>query len=297
MKQFALAVDLGGTKIATARVDESGRITHQLTLPTPPSGGRAVIATILETIRRLPLDGVVSVGIDVPGLAYPDGNVWAPNIPGWKRMPLGKLLAKQLRLPILVESDRNAYVTGEAWLGAARGCRDVIFIAIGTGIGAGIISGGQLIRGSGELAGSLGWMAIDRRFLPEYRRIGCLESHLAGPGIARTATRVRKTETSTRELIQLARRNDRSANKILLEAGETLGLALANLVSILNPETIVIGGGVAAAGNLLIRPARVSMQKWAQPLAVKQVRIVRSTLGERAALLGMARLAFGKISH
>lgn len=297
MKKFALVVDLGGTKIAAARVDPTGKITHQVVVATPPQGGQAVVSAIENTVRQLPADGAVALGVDVPGLAYPDGRVWAPNIRGWKRMPLGKALSREFKLPTLVESDRNAYVSGEAWMGAARGCRDVVFLAIGTGIGAGIVSDGRLVRGTGELAGALGWMALHRQFLPGYESIGYLESHLAGPAIGRIASKLRKAPTTTRELIQLARRGDPLANKILAEAAEHLGLALANLVSILNPEKIVIGGGMSAAGNLLLGPARQTMKRWAQPLAVKQVRIVRSQLGEQAALLGMAKLVFDKIPH
>lgn len=292
MGRFALVVDLGGTKIAAARVDTAGKITHHLVAPTPASGGKAVVAAVIDILQQLPQQGVCALGVDVPGLAYANGSVWAPNLSGWKRMPLGAMLSAHFRLPALVESDRNAFVTGEAWQGAARNCRDVVFLAIGTGVGAGIISGGRLLRGSSELAGCLGWMAMGSRFVPKYKEIGCLESHLAGPGIAREASRIRKTATTTRELIQLARQGDPAAKKVIAQTGEFLGLALANLVSILNPEMIVIGGGVAAAGNLLLAPARDTVRLWAQPLAGKQVRIVRSRLGERAALLGMAKMAF-----
>ena len=292
MGPFALVVDLGGTKIAAARVDTTGKITHHLVGQTPARGGKAVVAAVIDILQRLPQQGVCALGVDVPGLAYTDGSVWAPNLSGWKRMPLGATLNVHFQLPTLVESDRNAFVTGEAWQGAARNCRDVVFLAIGTGIGAGIISGGRLLRGSNELAGCLGWMATGSRFLPKYKDIGCLESHLAGPAIAREASRIRKTATTTRELIQLARQGDPAAKKIITQTGEYLGLALANLVSILNPEMIVVGGGVAAAGNLLLTPARDTMQQWAQPLAGKQVRIVCSRLGDRAALLGMAKMAF-----
>lgn len=132
--------------------------------------------------------------------------------------------------------------------------------------------------------------------LPRYKEVGCLESHLAGPAIAREASRIRKTAITTRELIQLARQGNPSAKKLIAQAGEYMGLALANLVSILNPEMIVIGGGVAAAGNLLLSPAK-TMRQWAQPLAAKHVRIVRSRLGERAALLGMARIVFDNASE
>ncbi|MGO8720928.1 MAG: ROK family protein [Acidobacteriaceae bacterium] len=294
---FALVVDLGGTKIAAARVDTAGKITHHRVAQTPIGGGEAVVAGVIDILHQLPLQGASALAVDVPGLAYADGSVWAPNLSGWKRMPLGVMLNAHFRLPTLVESDRNAFVTGEAWQGAARNCRDVVFLAIGTGIGAGIISDGRLVRGSGELAGCLGWMTMGSRFLPRYKDIGCLESHLAGPAIAREASRIRKTATTTREMIQLARQGDPAAKNVIAQTGEYLGLALANLVSILNPEMIVVGGGVAAAGNLLLAPARDTMRQWAQPLAGRQVRIVRSRLGARAALLGMAKMAFDHASH
>jgi len=287
--------DLGGTKIAVARVEETGRITHRLLVPTPREGGAAVVDAIATLLRRLPADGACALGIAVPGmvnLAHPDRIVWAPNIPGWQQMPLGAMLTERFRLPVLVESDRNAFVTGEAWQGSAKTCRDVVFIAIGTGIGAGILSGGRLLRGHGELAGCLGWMAIRDRFLPRYEAVGCLESHVAGPGIALAASRVFRRPTDARQVVRLARRGDHRARAVLAEAGHTLGLALANIVDILNPEMIVIGGGVAAAGNLLLDPARETMRRWAQPLAVKQVRVSRSRLGTRAGLLGVAKLCF-----
>lgn len=297
MGRFALVVDLGGTKIAAARVDTAGNITHHRVAPTPGAGGRAVVTAVIEILHQLPQQGVCGLAVDVPGMAYPNGSVWAPNLSGWKRMPLGAMLKQHFKLPVLVESDRNAFVTGEVWQGAARNCSDVVFLAIGTGIGAGIISGGRLLRGSGELAGCLGWMATGSRFLAKYQEIGCLESHLAGPAIAQQASRIRKTATTTRELIQLARQGDPKAKSVLSQTGEYLGLALANLVSILNPEMIVVGGGVAAAGSLLLAPARKTMRQWAQPLAGKQVRIVRSRLGSRAPLIGLAKMAFDLTSH
>jgi glucokinase len=140
-------------------------------------------------------------------------------------------------------------------------------------------------------------MAVETDFLPRFKEVGCLEAHLAGAGIAAHASRVLKTATTTSELIQLARQGNPTAKKLIAQAGEYLGLALANLVSILNPEMIVIGGGVAAAGNLLLTPAKKTMRQWAQPLASKQVRILRSRLGERGALLGMAKMAFDDTSE
>ena len=300
MKPFALVADLGGTKIAAARVDGSGRITHQLRASTPGAGGMEVVEALAELLGRLAARGNQAgapggIGVGVPGLADADGVVWAPNLPGWERMPLSKLLGRRFRLPVVVESDRNAFVTGEAWLGAANGCRDVVFVAIGTGVGAGIISGGRLIRGFGELAGCLGWMTVCDRYLPQYRAVGCLEAHVAGPGIARAARRVFGGSLDAREVVKRARAGDSRARRIIAQAGQVLGLGFANLVDILNPQMIVIGGGVAGAGELLLGPARETMKRWAQPLAVKQDRVCRSQLGAQAGLLGAARLCFDRL--
>ncbi|HET9180249.1 MAG TPA: ROK family protein [Terriglobia bacterium] len=286
------AVDIGGTKIAAARVSRKGELSDYAEIPTPPAGGRKVVEAVVELLEHMPAKGIGAIGVDVPGLAWPDGRVWAPNIPGWKRMPLGPILKKRFGLPTLVESDRNAFVMGEAWHGAARNCRDVVFLAVGTGIGAGILTGGRLLRGHGELAGSVGWMALRNQYQPIYESIGCFEAHASGTGIGLAASKELGRKLSARELTLMARRGNRKAKRVLERAGHDLGLGLANLVDVLNPEVIVIGGGVAAAGNLILDVARKTMKQWGQPLAVRQVRVVRSRLGARASLLGAARLAF-----
>ncbi|MGC2163915.1 MAG: ROK family protein [Silvibacterium sp.] len=292
MPDYVLAADIGGTKIRVAKVSSTGRISHCFEAATPPSAGTAVIDVVLELLKQIPQRNVRALGVDVPGLAYSNGDVWAPNIRGWKRMPLGNRLREHLRLPVVVESDRNAFVVGEAWKGAARGCRDVIFLAVGTGIGAGILVDGHLLRGHGELAGSVGWMAIRDEFLPQYARVGCLESHAAGAGIGIAASHRLKRKMTAQDVTQLAIQGDKRSLEILHQAGCYLGLALANLVSTLNPEIIVVGGGVAEAGELVLKPARQTMMRWAQPIAVRQARLVHSKLGGAASLLGIAKLAF-----
>lgn len=292
MPDFVLAADIGGTKIRVARVSGAGRISYCFEAPTPPGGGTAVIETVFKLLQRIPQKNVMALGVDVPGLVYSNGDVWAPNIPGWKRMPLGKRLRKELRLPVVVESDRNAFVVGESWKGAARGCADVVFMAVGTGIGAGILAGGHLLRGHGGLAGCVGWMAVRDKFLPQYSKVGCLESHAAGLGIGAVASRRLKRKLTALGVSQLANEGDARAQEVLQEAGRYLGLALGNLVSTLNPEIIVLGGGVAEAGELLLKSARQTMMRWAQPIAVRQTRLVHSRLGGAASLLGMAKMAF-----
>jgi glucokinase len=285
-------VDIGGSKIAAARVSRNGGVSDFAEITTPSAGGYKVVEAVAKLLKQRSEKEVGAIGVDVPGLAYPDGHVWAPNIRGWKRMPLGPILKKQFRLPTLVESDRNAFVVGEAWQGAARNCRDVVFLAIGTGIGAGILADGHLLRGHGGLAGSVGWMALRDQFQPIYKSVGCFEAHASGTGIGRAASRRFGCKLSARQLTAMARQGNKEAKSLLERAGHDLGLALANLVDVLNPEVIVVGGGVAAAGNLLLGPARETMKRWGQPLAVGQVHVVRSRLGTRAGLLGAAKLTF-----
>lgn len=291
MPDYVLAADIGGTNIRVARVSEGGRVTHRRRAPTPPAGGKAVVDALVRLLEEVPCSGVRALGVDVPGLAYSDGRVWAPNIAGWQRMPLGSRLRKRLQMPVIVESDRNAFVVGEVWKGAGRRCKDVVFLAVGTGIGAGILTGGRLLRGHGELAGCVGWMAVRDKYFPQYRNAGCLESHAAGLGIGTAARRLLKRNVSAAEVAHLAAQGDQRMRQILERAGYYLGLGLANLVSTLNPEMIVLGGGVAEAGDLVLKTARTTMLRWAQPIAARQVRLVRSQLGDAASLLGVAKLA------
>lgn len=298
MNKTVIAVDLGGTKIAAAEVATDGTIAHRSQVAVPAGGGGEVVDSIRALIRQLDYKNACGIGICVPGIAYPDGSVWAPNVPGWERVPLARILAKEFHPPITVESDRSAFVVGEAWCGAACGHRDVVFLVIGTGVGAGIISDGHLLRGASGSAGALGWMAVERSVPPgfedAYQHGGCVEAHLAGPSIARAASLAFGRDVGTRELVTLARRYDDTARKVLADAGRYLGLLLANLVSTLNPTHIIIGGGMAAAGSLLLDPARQAMKQWAQPIAVRHVKVLLSRLGHDASLLGMAKLAFAQ---
>jgi glucokinase len=292
MPDFVLAVDIGGTNIRVARVSDTGRISHHLEAVTPPKGGAAVIDEVLKLLDQIPRQRVRALGVDVPGVAYQNGDVWAPNIRAWKRFPLGGRLREHFPFPVVVDSDRNAFVVGESWKGAARNCRDVVFVAVGTGIGAGILVDGRLLRGRHELAGCVGWMAVRDEFLPQYKEIGCLESHAAGPGIGMAASSRLKRKLTGQDVTRLAREGNEAAQEIMRQAACYLGMGLANLVSILDPEIIVLGGGVAAAGDLVLKVARQTMKQWAQPIAVRQTRLVSSRLGGAASLLGIAKLAF-----
>jgi glucokinase len=289
---------------------------------------------------KIPWERIRAVGVGVPGAFDPrTETVWAPNLPGWSKVRLRHLLEEALERPACVESDRNVQALAEAWLGlGAQGrVRNLVFLTVGTGIGAGLISEGKLIPGAHGVSGAAGWMVIDRAWRPEYGRVGCFEALSAGPALeklgklawrrdrrsligilaqrGRVATnnvgpnRVRPSGERrsplqksggniTAEVVAAAaRRGDRAARRAVREIGANLGLGVANIVSLLNPEAVVLGGGLAGIGNLLLAPLRKAVRQWGQPLSRKQVRIVISRLGEDAGILGAARYAFLKMEE
>jgi len=304
-----LAVDLGGTKCSAATVDRKGRIASRRTVLVDLRSRSGPVLQIVQLAKDLaegkrPKDVFVATSVAVPGLVRPDGTVWAPNLPGWERMPLTKRLRQALGIPVVVESDRNAAVLGECWRGAARGKSDAIVLMIGTGIGAGILSGGRIIRGAHELSGCAGWLTVTREDVPETSRAGELESLVAGPAIARVAQgRLNKGEASSlsqldrskitaHDVAAAARQGDQLAVEIFNQSGRFLGFGIANLVSVFDPEIIVIGGGMAAVADLYLEPARKAMFERAQPLAAKKVKLAVSKLADAVNLLGCARLGW-----
>jgi glucokinase len=223
------------------------------------------------------------------------GTIWAPNIPGWEHYPLPRRLRDTLNdrsVKIVLANDREASIAGELWQGAARGCRDAVFLAVGTGIGAGILSGGRIINGADGIAGAIGWMALDRPFRNEYIEHGCFESQASGDGLASVfMKRARKRDVTAHELFAACERNDPAARKVLGDAVIFWGMAAANLVSILNPEKVIFGGGVFGPAKRFIADIRAEAERWAQPLAMRRVKFEASKLGADAALHGAAYLA------
>jgi glucokinase len=290
-----IAVDLGGTKLTTAVIDQNGRVSGRTRRPAARSGlvdsVRQIMAAIQESLNASPAADIRAVGIIVPGIFDKrTGEAWAPNLWGHAHVPLLAELHRALEVSITIDSDRAGYVLGEQWLGAARGLDDVVFLAVGTGIGAGIVSGGRLLDGSGGIAGAVGWFAVNPQPREEYGRVGCWEAEAAGPALAR-----RLNASSAEEVVAAARNGDSFALAAVEETARYLGLGIANLVSVLNPEMIVLGGGLMQAGDLFLPAIRRVMTVWAQPVAARQVRIELTQLGEDAGLLGAARLAFNSI--
>jgi glucokinase len=247
-----------------------------------------------------------ATGVCVPGLyRSARGTVWAPNIPGWDDYPLLEELtsASGAAHQVTIDSDRAAYILGETWRGAARGARDAVFLAVGTGIGAGILSGGQIIRGHGDVAGAIGWLALDRLFMPRFTQHGCFEDQASGPGLVRIARDLidadasysgelqRITDLDAGNIFAAHEHGDAIASKVIDNAIELWGMAAANLVSLFNPEMIVFGGGVFGPAVKFLDRIYDEAKRWAQPIAIGQVQFVASELGSDAGLFGAGRLA------
>lgn len=277
-----LAVGLGGTKTAIARVSPAGVIDRRRKLPA----ARTLEASVDQIVAAA--EGAAAVGIIVPGIYTPEtGRAWCPNLWGLDEMPLLEALRHRLAMPVAIDSDRAGYVLGEAWLGAARGLRHVVFVSISTGIGIGILSDGRVIRGAHGIAGAAGWFALNPEWTDEYGRTGCWEAEGAGPAIAR-----RFGSADAKSAAQAARSGDADAIQVLARAAKYSAMGIANLISLLNPEAVVLGGGVGqGASDLLLEPIRSEILRWAQPIAAARCRIEITQLGEDAGLLGAARLA------
>lgn len=309
-----IGLDLGGTKLAGGLFDADGSIVDRVHALLEHREGDEVGRLITEQVASLCEKAaarsweVNAIAAAVPGLARQrTGTVWAPNIGGWEDYPLRDTLRRAVGkpCPVVVESDRAASIVGEVAHGAARDCRHAIFLAVGTGIGAGILVDGVILRGAHDLAGATGWMGLDRPYQPLYVRCGGFESHASGPGIARFARDLLRAEQgyqgpmsktdleslTAHEVFAAFAAGDNLAARAVANAVECWGIAVANLVSLFDPEVVVLGGGVfgPAAGQLdrIVAEAR----QWAQPLSFPKVKFCISELGPDACLIGAGELA------
>lgn len=312
-----LAIDLGGTKLGTAIFDINGIILQKRITYLEEREGEEVGDLIGDEIKMAILSAgelkspVESVGICVPGIySRETRRVWAPNIRGWSDYPLWDRARDILgRIPLTIDNDRTCYVLGEQWKGNAQGCDNVIYLSVGTGIGAGILSGGHVIRGANDIAGAIGWMAISRPFLPEYTGCGCFENDASGEGIRKLATKFLQEDKAysgvlkalekitAPDVFQAFKIHDALSVKVVSHCIESWGMAVANLVSLLNPEKIIFGGGVFGPATFLIPEILEEAKKWAQPVSIQQVELLPSALGGDAGIYGAGLLALKNIKQ
>ncbi len=305
MSNKAIGIDFGGTSIKSAIVDD-GKITHR----GAPVDTRKHLAdgTLFEAIfeaiallREVQPD-VAGVGMGLPGFVDTEEGIvhGLSNVPGWDNVPMLQMLRDRTGLPSAIENDANAMAYAEFSHGAAKGARNAICITLGTGVGGGLILDGKLYRGSRFAAGEMGHSSVDLHG-PRgvYGTPGDLEVYVGNRQIGERAARLyvasgklRSAEQCTpRELDKLAREGDRIAIAMWDMLGNEIGAALSNAIWLLNPDTVVIGGGVAAAGDMLFDPIRRSVCDRTSPLFYEKLRIVPAQLGNDAGIIGSAALA------
>jgi glucokinase len=310
--ELVIAADLGGTHLRVATVDANGRIHERLKQDTPPSKRAADIVEALaqcarELERRATVEGALirALCVAVPGtVQFASGIVTkAPNLPLLDNFNLAAALKSELRYTIILENDANAAAVGEMWQGAGRGSATLVCITLGTGVGGGIILDGKLWRGVDGSAGELGHIAIDPQGVPcNCGSRGCLEVYGSATAIVRMAreasadfpdSTLNGVEDLTSEKVyNSALAGDAGALEVLRRMGWSLGVGLASLINIFNPEIIVIGGGVAAGWDLFIEHIRAEVASRAFPIPAQRAKIVRAEKGDDAGLLGAAHIAF-----
>ncbi len=308
------AVDLGGTKILSLAVAADGDVLGADRRPTEAhEGPQAVLQRIAESVLAAvrhagPGRTLAAVGLAVPGpIDFERGVVAdAPNLPGWHDVPVARLLSDMLGCPVVLENDANAAAFGEWRLGAGQGARHVVYLTVSTGIGGGLVLGGQLYRGANGAAGELGHLPlVEDGPLCGCGARGCLEQLASGTAVARRAREMLGRNGApvlarlaagdreiTAELVhQAAEQGDLDAREIIDRAGRYLGSGLVAFVNIFNPDVIVIGGGTAKIGAMLLEPALAELNTRAFRIAREHVRVVPAQLGDRAGALGAAMLA------
>jgi glucokinase len=299
----AIGIDFGGTTIKSAvvrggQIAERGEVID--TLKHDARSLNEALFSVIEALRKLHPD-VAGVGVGLPGFVDSVNGIvhHLTNVPGWDEVPLTRLIRERTGLPATIDNDVNAMTYGEWKYGAARGAQHAICITLGTGVGGGLILDGRLYRGAQLAAGEIGHASIDYRGKTgPYGNFGGLEEYVGNQQIAQRAVETysaagitrTKEQCTPRELDVAAQGGDGIAKSIWEAVGDEVGAALASAVWVLNPDTIVVGGGVAKAGELVLDPIRRSVRSRTMELFHKNLRIVPAELGNDAGVIGNAEL-------
>ncbi|WP_369686556.1 ROK family protein [Limnochorda pilosa] len=319
---YVLAMDLGGTRMKMGLVNLQGRLLASQAVPTPGSGRNGttrldpqqILEGVVAHLKRfmdevaVPKDRILALGLGLPGVTDPERGIvtLAPAL-GWVDMPVVKVMEDLLGMPVFVENDVNAAALAEQRYGQGRRMRNFVFVALGTGVGAGLILEGRLYRGHANAAGEVGYLAIDRDWIRAHTStrtspgdaFGCWESLSAAPAIERMARELlsqheradasilQSTELTAEAVMDAAAQGDPVGRAVLDQLAENLALGLTNIVVLLDPEAIILGGGVSLAGDLL-RDAVQDRLVQTSPFVPE---LLISELGEQAGLLGAAAVA------
>ena len=313
-----IGVDLGGTKLLAGTVDRDLNVHHRAYRMARGEDTAAVldnVAAAVQEARDASDADVDAVGFGIPSLIDVERGIaeTTTHLP-LQHVPFRDLMAERLGLPVAVDNDATLAMLAEHRFGAARGARHAVMLTIGTGIGGGIVVDDQLVRGATGAAGELGHMVIDEDGPPcsgACPNHGCLEAVASGTALGREAARVARAHPDSglgraaaagREITgalatELAHDGDPAARDVVALIGSRLGVGIANVVNIFNPEVVVIGGGVVAAGDMLLEPARQVVMKRARSPSKDVVRIVAARFGAESGMLGAALLAMDSVDR
>lgn len=311
MKEIVLAADLGGTNLRMAAVDREGKILHRTKHNTPQSNRADEIVSAIaeaahECLSAVKKKGwIKAFGAALPAtLNAPAGIILkAPNLPALDGFRFSATVSDELNLPVVLENDANAAAIGENWLGASKGFSNSICVTLGTGVGGGIILNCNILRGVDGTAGEIGHICVEPIGEPcGCGSRGCVEQYSSATAIVRLTRELEnhypksilqnKTRLTSLDVYEAGKTGDELALEVFRKMGFYLGIALADLINVLNPEIIVIGGGASAGWDLFISHVQDQIRKRAFDEPAARAKIVRAELGDDAGILGAAKLAF-----
>jgi glucokinase len=291
-----IGIDLGGTAIKLGRFTAVGNCCQELTVPTPqPSTPEAVTEAIAQAIKVVdPNREAVAIGLGTPGPADAEGRIAriAINLEGWRDIPIADWLEAKTGRPTVVANDANCAGLGEVWLGAGQRFKDVLMLTLGTGVGGAVVLNGELFVGRRGTAGELGLITLDPNG-PSCNsgNQGSLEQHCSVQAIRR------ETGRTPAELAEQARSGDKTAMAFWESYGRRLGAGLASLVYIFTPEAIILGGGISAAAEFFLPITLAELQTRVLPSSLDDMQVLVAELGNRAGMIGAARLALTQLEH
>lgn len=299
-KKYIIGIDLGGTNLKLALFDLNFKIIKKESVSTRRFTRKDdLIRTITASVNKLieqnnlTRQAVLGVGLGVPGpVDHEAGRVhFFPNIPGWKEVNLKSILKKRLNLAVLLDNDAKLMALAEFKLGSGRGFNNVLCLTLGTGVGGGIIIDGKLYRGQDNAAGEIGHLPINEKG-PACNCGGwaCLESYIGNDRILKEVKEVFGRTIPLEEISSLAKKGNKKARNIWHKVGNALGAALTGVVNLLNLDAIVIGGGIANAGGVLLAPVRAAVKMRAMSVQGKRVKVLKAKLGNDAGMVGAALL-------
>ncbi len=299
---YSIGVDIGGTKVAIAIVNQNGEIMQGKVIPTDLTiSAEKMITGICDEIKQLIAQSTVlekemiGIGIGAPGpLDSKNGMITCPpNLQTWRDIPIQQLVQQSFSIPVTLENDANAAALAEKWIGAGKGNDDFTYITVSTGVGSGIVADGKLLRGRKGNAGDIGHTVVDPSFGQcACGQYGCLESIVSGTAIAKRGSEIMNEDLTSKEIFDLYAAWDSKIVDYIESVLRVLGVACVSIINTLDPEKIVIGGGVSKVGAPLFDSVQAYVNQYALNPTGRQTEIVPAQLGENAGVIGAAALCF-----